>query len=190
MAALLSTSLATGVAGVAVTAGEDVFAILRAFIMAASFKNRLSPTATDSLFKMCVAGCEKGCESRDVMRNRRSLRFLQQRAAVLGPSTSDRARRRLREGRGGHAGGGVGDGEVSGRLLGNVICNGVSCGRAIGPGVRGMRSSSADAGGCGCDCDCVETVGGTSSATVSGVSTSESACAGRDADIRCVFTVG
>lgn len=97
MAARLNTSLATAV-GVTVV-GDCDLVIFLAFIMAASFRNRLSPAATDSRFRMCVAGCEKGCDRRDVMRNRRSLRFLQQRAAVLGPSTSDRARRRLREGR-------------------------------------------------------------------------------------------
>lgn len=69
----------------------------RAFIIAASLRNRLSPDATDSRFRMCEAGCEKGCERRDVIKKRRSRRFLQQSTPVLGPSTSDRARRRLSE---------------------------------------------------------------------------------------------
>lgn len=68
--------------------------------MAASLRKRVSPDATDSRLRMCVAGCEKGRERRDVMRKRRRRRFLQHSAAVLGPSTSDRARRRFSDGLG------------------------------------------------------------------------------------------
>ncbi|RBQ82685.1 hypothetical protein VDGD_20012 [Verticillium dahliae] len=62
---------------------------------AASLMNRLSPAATASRLMMCVAGCEKGCDSRLVMSCVRSRRFLQLSSAVWGPSTSLRARHRF-----------------------------------------------------------------------------------------------
>lgn len=168
MAALLRDSLATGVCG--------AFALprmRRAFIMAANFKNRLSPEATDSRLRMWVAGCEKGWDSRDVIRNRLSLRFLQQRAAVLGPSTSDRARLRFREGLHG-GGGGQTDGDGNGD---------VSRGRTIGPGVRGVSSVDVDV-----DVDIEFDIDDKGSVAVAGdaggISTDTSACAGWDADIR------
>lgn len=61
----------------------------------AILRNLLSPAATASRLRMCVAGRENGCESRLVMSPSRSLRFLQLSEAVLGPSTSAIARARL-----------------------------------------------------------------------------------------------
>lgn len=68
--------------------------------MVASLRNRLSPDATDSRLRICVAGVEKGSERRDVMRCRSSRRFLQLNVDVFGPSTSVSGRRRLSDGLG------------------------------------------------------------------------------------------
>lgn len=59
-------------------------------------RSLLSPLRIDSRLRMCVAGKEKGRESRDVTRCKRSRRFLQDRGAVLWPSTSVDGRERLR----------------------------------------------------------------------------------------------
>jgi hypothetical protein len=73
-------------------------------MIAASLRNLLSPDATPSLLRMWVAGNEYGLESREVIRCRRSRRFLQLSDAVFTPSTSVSGLRRLRLGRGGDGG--------------------------------------------------------------------------------------
>ncbi len=69
--------------------------------MATSFMNRLSSVTTDSRFRICMAGDEKGRDRREVMRFRKRRRFLQLSDAVWGPSTSVTARHRLSIGVGG-----------------------------------------------------------------------------------------
>jgi hypothetical protein len=82
----------------------------RADMMAASLTIFLSPAATVSRLRMWVAGREKGCERREVMRWRRRRRFLQLKEKVPGPSTSVSGRRRLRHGLG------CSDGAASGKV--------------------------------------------------------------------------
>lgn len=93
--------------------GNGSCTIRRALMIAASFRNRLSPEATDSRLRIWVAGCENGCESRDVIRYRRSLRFLQHKVAVFGPSMSVTERRRFRQARGGAAGSNLANAKLS-----------------------------------------------------------------------------
>lgn len=64
--------------------------------IADNLRNRLSLMAANSRLMICVAGNEKGLDSLEVMRFLRRRRFLQPNVAVLGPSTSEVGRRRLR----------------------------------------------------------------------------------------------
>lgn len=68
---------------------------LRAATTAASFRNLLSPAATASRLRMCVAGSENGWDRRLVINSSRNRRFLHASEAVFGPSTSVTGRRRF-----------------------------------------------------------------------------------------------